>query len=123
MVWGASDLDTQRYISDMLGTATVEQLSYRRRIGTFERAMIVKDLSEVGRLAKDEAIALVQGSKPIRFQKFPYTDHPLFKEMTPLKKYIPIRDRKIAAPSISFDFENNPETFKAMRVRSTTCRL
>ena len=51
-------LDTQRYISDMLGTATVEQLSYRRRIGTFERAMIVKGTKNRDLMALSSAMLI-----------------------------------------------------------------
>jgi type IV secretion system protein VirD4 len=111
MVWGASDLDTQKYFSDMLGKSTVEQVSYRRPVGGFEGAHMSKgpreralmDLSEVGRIPKDDAIALVQGGKPIRFKKVPCTQHPLYNELTPLKKYIPVRNREIVAPDIKFD--------------------
>jgi type IV secretion system protein VirD4 len=108
MVWGASDLDTQKYISDMLGPATVEQISYRRRAGSLESASVSKgpknrdllDRSEVGRLPKTDAISLVQGGKPIRFKKVPYTEHPLYKELIALKKYTPIRDKEIMSPGI-----------------------
>ncbi|HHY31289.1 MAG TPA: hypothetical protein GX520_11570 [Syntrophaceticus sp.] len=59
------------------------------------RARDLLDISEVGRLPFDVGIALVLGANPLKFMKMPYTEHPLAKGMEPVKKYVPVKDRKL----------------------------
>ena len=101
LVWGSAEKETSQYISDLLGKATVEEMSFRRERGEFDSAMITKapkgrplfDPSEVGRIPFDEGIALVMGANPLRFKKMPYTEHPLAKELESIKRYVPVKDR------------------------------
>jgi len=103
LIWGSAEKETSQYISDLLGKATVEEISFRRERGEFDSATITKaprgrpllDPSEVGRIPFDEGIALVLGANPLRFKKMPYTEHQLAKELEPINKYIPVKDRKI----------------------------
>lgn len=111
LVWGSAELDTSKYISDMLGPATVETTSVRKRYMEMEAAQLnmttkarpLLDPSEVGRIPLDEGIALVVCTNAIRFKKTAYTDHPLSRSMSLTNKYVPVRDRKINAPDIQFD--------------------
>ncbi len=112
LLWGSSELETSKYVSELLGTATVEADSTRRRLGTLDPVQLTRSPKprplltpdEVARLAPDEAVALVLGANPLRLEKLPYTEHPLAGELEPARKYVPFRRRVSALPGVRVDF-------------------
>lgn len=115
LVWGAAELDTAEYISELLGDATVETLSYRRHSGKMAGAQIMKSLrprrlltpSEVTQLPKKEGIALLLGQNPVRLEKAPFSEHPLYRDVEKIhpRRYVPVVKREIEAPDVAVDFD------------------
>jgi len=111
LVWGAAEKETAEYVSQLLGPATVEQISLRRKTGTLDSAQITVshrgraflDSSEIRRLPFDEGISLVLGANPLRFKKVPYKKHPYAYAMTQVRKYVPLRERQVETKDIRVD--------------------
>ncbi|KUK10383.1 MAG: TRAG family protein [Clostridia bacterium 41_269] len=116
LVWGAAEKETTEYVSSLLGSATVEQFSFRRKAGVLDTAQVsvspkeraLMDPSEVGRLPFDEGIALVMGGNPLRFKKLSYREHPSACLLTSGGKYTPFRERNIKAEDIHVQVESSP---------------
>lgn len=100
IILGATEYETAEYLSKLLGQATVEQVSFRRRAGVLEpaqvsiapRARALLDPSEICRLPYEKGVALLIGAKPLLFNKIHYTQHPEAQNIS-AEKYIPFRRR------------------------------
>lgn len=117
LVWGAAEKETAEYISHLLGTATVEQLQYRKTIGAWDhvhettspKGRPLMDPSEVRRLPPDEGIVLPTGYDPLRLKKLSYREHPLAGALEPVKKYVPLRERQVEKKDIAVEDGSDAE--------------
>lgn len=90
---GANDITTARYMSDSLGTMTIQvegqQVTkhhgklhipgeYRQTSGVGKRSLMNPD--EVRTLNRDQLILLIRGSHPLKLLRFDYSEHPVFAE-------------------------------------------
>ncbi|MCL6559758.1 MAG: type IV secretory system conjugative DNA transfer family protein, partial [Firmicutes bacterium] len=100
MFWAVNDTDTARYLTELLGKGTVEQISYRHeRVGldlghvtTSPKSRDLLDVSETMRLDMDSAVVQLRGQKPLLIKKLGYTKHPYYRELKPLpvESYVPV---------------------------------
>lgn len=99
---GGTDIMTAQFVSDLLGEATVRDVSHRKKAGLdgiFDfgdmsvsgkpRKLLKPD--EILRLEHKKAILLLRGQKPLLIEKMDYTEHPLSKRIIPMpvSQYIP----------------------------------
>lgn len=113
LVLGCNDKDTADYISWRSGTASINvetnkygkptfsplyvPMSYDKSEGVGKRAVI--DSGEAVRQGVDEVIIGLKGEDFLKAQKFPLTDHPQYKNLTPFDTtaYIPDWRRELEA--------------------------
>ncbi len=85
---GGSEPSTHKYISETLGTETLDIRNYsstKGRNGSTNRqdqktGRKLLDPDEVGRLPRREAIVFVNGKPPVRDKKFDLTRHPRYRD-------------------------------------------
>lgn len=93
---GATDITTAEFVSKLLGTATVRDISLSKSAGfegimdmgkvtsrTSKRSLMNPD--EILRLPNKNEILILRGQKPILLDKMDYTKHRLAKEIKPIK--------------------------------------
>ncbi|WP_234121503.1 VirD4-like conjugal transfer protein, CD1115 family [Clostridium hydrogenum] len=93
---GATDYETVEFVSKLLGTATVQTVSIRKKAGlqgifdfgdisksTQKRMLMNPD--EILRLSNEQEILILRGQKPIILQKMDYTKHRLYRNIRFMK--------------------------------------
>lgn len=93
---GATDSITAKFVSELLGVATVRSVSSKRKAGfdgvldpgslnisTQKRNLLNPD--EILRLPHDNAILILKGQQPLLLKKMDYTKHKLSKDMKPIQ--------------------------------------
>ena len=89
---GTTDILTAKYFCDLLGVATAETQSIKKRIGidgelefgqknisTLERNLLNAD--EIIRIPSTKLMVIIRGNKPLLLQKMIYTEHPISKKL------------------------------------------
>lgn len=92
---GCTDTATAEFVSALLGQATVQSQSIRKKAGfegmfdfgdvsisTQKRALLNPD--EILRLEPMSALLILRGQKPFKVEKMDYTKHPLSKQIKPI---------------------------------------
>ncbi len=92
---GCTDTATAEFVSALLGQATVQSQSIRKKAGfegmfdfgdvsisTQKRALLNPD--EILRLEPMSALLILRGQKPFKVEKMDYTKHPLSKQIRPI---------------------------------------
>lgn len=113
---GGTDIMTAQFVSDLLGEATVKDVSHRKKAGldgVFDfgdvsisakpRKLLKPD--EILRLEHQNAILLLRGQKPLLIEKMDYTRHPLAKHIEPM----PVSEYKPEWAKEFLDEENGQE--------------
>lgn len=85
LFFGGNDQSTLKYVSDQLGTGTVERVALRNRAMTLERVQVMRSPSPRCLMAPDElrcldlgkAVLTLGGTPPVLIDKLDYTEHPL----------------------------------------------
>ncbi|MEW6229194.1 MAG: type IV secretory system conjugative DNA transfer family protein, partial [Bacillota bacterium] len=85
LFFGGNDQSTLKYVSDQLGTGTVERVALRNRAMTLERVQVMRSPSPRCLMAPDElrcldlgkAVLILGGMPPALIDKLDYTEHPL----------------------------------------------
>ncbi|PJI10416.1 conjugal transfer protein TraG [Clostridium sp. CT7] len=127
---GATDIITAEFVSKLLGTATVNDVSLSKSAGfegmmdfgkitnrTVKRNLMNPD--EILRLPNEKEILILRGQKPLILDKMDYTKHRLSKFMRPIKvsdykpewtqKYFEEIDKKSVRDTVS-ESSNNLES-------------
>ena len=88
MYLGGNEQSTHKYVSDLLGKATIDTNTYGKSTGhsgnystnyqNTGRELMTPD--EVRMLDNDKAILFIRGERPILDQKYDITGHPRFKD-------------------------------------------
>lgn len=99
---GCTDVATAQFVSDLLGTATVEARSKTKEAGlegVFDFGRVTTSVQkrnllnpdEIIRFDPEKAILILRGQKPLQIKKMPYTQHPLarFIKPMPVSSYTP----------------------------------
>jgi type IV secretion system protein VirD4 len=92
---GCTDPATAGFVSDLLGTATVEAKSKTKEAGfegVFDFGRVTTSVQkrnllnpdEIIRFDPEKAILILRGQKPLQIKKMPYTQHPLAKYVKPV---------------------------------------
>lgn len=85
LFFGGNDQSTLKYVSDQLGTGTVERVAVRNRAMTLEHVQVMRSPSprnlmtpdELRRLDLKKAVLILGGLPPALIDKLDYTEHPL----------------------------------------------
>lgn len=92
---GCTDPATAGFVSELLGTATVEAKSKTKEAGfegIFDFGRVTTSVQkrnllnpdEIIRFDPEKAILILRGQKPLQIKKMPYTRHPLAKYVKPV---------------------------------------
>ncbi|HOV79849.1 MAG TPA: type IV secretory system conjugative DNA transfer family protein [Bacillota bacterium] len=103
LLLGAKELDTSKYISEIIGPTTIEEekdtrpkgldgLSpFKGSISVSPKKRMLLDSSEVSRLSPDEALLRIADGRTLKIQKMFYTKHPFASELEErhINEYMP----------------------------------
>ncbi|SHE96125.1 type IV secretion system protein VirD4 [Desulfofundulus australicus DSM 11792] len=96
---GINDIDTAKYLRDLMGTGTVEQRSIGRntkdmlnvKVSRSPKERPLMTLDEILRMDEKKAVLIVRGRHPLMIDKLGYPEHPLACELVSreVSEYIP----------------------------------
>lgn len=115
---GVNDNETARYLSESLGTGTVEQRSINRATDNLVKARVIKGpkarsimtLDETLKMDESKATLIIRGRNPLMIDKLAYTEHPLASELElqDISEYKPSW-RAEPLPEIEIEWGEKPE--------------